>query len=174
MWRTFLFTFLTVPAGLLGLAAGWIVKDLKTGLIAGAVCFTVFFLAAAVNIFLTKTYTWADAALPVVFSAIWSLILVPFSFGTSLFSAPSFIGSAVLLAFCMLFVSRRELGRAWLATPLIIFLYEMLPLNIPGPFDDIFALTGSAGNAVLLLVKGRLARLAVAKAAGAAEKREGG
>lgn len=171
MWRTFLFTFLTVPAGLLGLAAGWLIKDLSTGLIAGAVCFTVFGLAAAANLFLTRTYTWADAALPVVFSLVWSLILVPFSFGTSLFSAPSFIGSAVLLAFCMLFVSRREMARAWLVTPLIIFLYEMLPVNIPGPFDDIFALTGSAGNAVLLLVKGRLSRLALRKAAGAARGR---
>ena len=66
MWRTFLFTFLSVPAGLLGLAAGWAIKDLKTGLIAGAVCFTVFAIAAAVNLLVTKTYTWADAALPVV------------------------------------------------------------------------------------------------------------
>lgn len=170
MWRTFLFTFLTVPAGLLGFIAGWLLKDFKTGLIAGAVCFTVFAAAAALNLLLTRTYTWADAALPVVFSVIWSLILVPFSFGASLFSAPAFMGSAVLLSFCMLFVSRRELGRAWLITPLIIFLYEMLPLNIPGPFDDIFALTGSAGNAVLLVVKGRLARLAAQKAAGAAGK----
>ncbi len=168
MWRTFLFTFLTLPAGLLGFAAGWIIKDFKTGLIAGAVCFSVLALAAAANILLTKTYTWADAALPVAFSLVWSLILIPFSFGTSLFSAPAFIGSAVLLSFCMSFVSRRELNRAWLITPLIIFLYEMLPVNIPGPFDDIFALTGSAGSAVLLLVKGRLSRLAGGRAAEAA------
>jgi hypothetical protein len=170
MWRTFLFTFLTVPAGLLGFAAGWAARDLQTGLVAGAACFSALFLAAALNIFLTKTYTWADAALPVLFSLVWSLILIPFSFGTSLFSAPSFIGSAVLLSFCMVFVSRRELPRAWLITPLIIFLYEMLPLNIPGPFDDIFALAGSAGNAVLLVVKGRLSRLAVSAARHAGRK----
>ena len=157
MWRTFVFTFLTVPAALLGFVAGWAVKDLGTGILAGAVCFTLFFIAALVNIILTKRYTAVDAALPVLFAVIWSLILVPFSFGVSLFSAPAFIGSALMLAVCMLAVNRGELKKTWLVLPVLIYVYEMLPVNIPGPFDDAFALTGSAARAIPLLLKGRAA-----------------
>jgi hypothetical protein len=34
---------------------------------------------------------------------------------------------------------------AVLWSPALVFLYEMLPINHPGPVDGAFALTGSAG-----------------------------
>jgi hypothetical protein len=33
-----------------------------------------------------------------------------------------------------------------------MFLYEMIPVTFPGPFDDAFAVAGSTGNALLLSI----------------------
>ena len=38
----------------------------------------------------------------------------------------------------------RKVHPGWLILPAVTFLYEMLPVNIPGPFDDYFAFGGSA------------------------------
>jgi len=56
----------------------------------------------------------------------------------------------------MALAKRDGVNKVWLAFPAVIFLYEMLPVNIPGPFDDLFAFGGSAANTILLLVKIRL------------------
>lgn len=123
----------------------WAVSDIRTGLLAGAIVFTLFFLAAVVNLFFVRTYSYTDAALPPVFAALWSLALAPFSFGASMFSAPAFIGSGLLLGACMFLAKRYVTGFKWLILPGLVFLYEMLPVNIPGPVDDAFALSGAAG-----------------------------
>jgi hypothetical protein len=36
-----------------------------------------------------------------------------------------------------------KMDKKWLILPALVFLYEMLPINIPGPVDDTFALGGS-------------------------------
>ena len=36
--------------------------------------------------------------------------------------------------------------KTWIIFPTIVFLYEMLPVSIPGPFDDFFAFGGSCAN----------------------------
>lgn len=140
MWRSFAVAFLSFPFTLLAFAIGWAARDIKTGLLAGAVIFTVFFTAAVVNLFYVKTYSYFDAALPAVFAALWSLALAPFSLGLSVFSAPAFIGAGLLLGGCLVIAKRYSTGLRWLLLPAAVFLYEMLPVNIPGFIDDTLAL----------------------------------
>lgn len=64
MLRSFAIAFLSFTFTALAFAAGWALADLKTGLLAGAAMFTVFFTAAVVNLFFVKSYSYADAALP--------------------------------------------------------------------------------------------------------------
>lgn len=118
--------------------------DLRTGLLAGGAVFGIFLLAALISLFFIKSYSYGDAALPPLFSVFWSLAMAPFSFGTSLFSAPAFIGAGALLGACMALAKRYGTGLKWLALPALVFVYEMLPVNIPGPVDDTFALGGAA------------------------------
>jgi len=148
MLRSFAIAFLSFPFTALAFAAGWALADLKTGLLAGAAMFTVFFTAAVVNLFFVKSYSYADAALPAVFAALWSLALAPFSLGLSVFSAPAFIGAGLLLGACMVLVKRFKAGPWLLALPAAVFFYEMLPVNLPGFVDDTFAL-GAAFAVVL-------------------------
>ena len=153
MWRTLALGAVSFPFTLLAFLIGWAARDLRAGLLAGAVVFTVFFVASVVSLFFIKKYSYIDAALPAVFAAFWSLVLAPFSFGASLFSAPAFIGAAVMLGACMAIAKRFALQKSWLLFPAVVFLYEMLPVNIPGQFDDMFALTGAIGYALTLFVR---------------------
>ena len=156
MWRAAAINVLSFPFSMLAFITGWGIWDLRTGILAGAAAFAVFFIASVAALFFIKTFSYLDAVLPPLFSIVWSFILFPFTFGTALFSAPAFIGSAFLLGACMALAKRDGVNKVWLAFPAVIFLYEMLPVNIPGPFDDLFAFGGSAANTILLLVKIRL------------------
>jgi hypothetical protein len=146
MWRSLTISFLSFPFSLLVFLISWAVSDIRTGLLAGAIAFTLCFLAAVINLFFVRTYSYTDAALPPVFAGLWSLALAPFSFGASLFSAPAFMASGLLLSACMVLAKRYATGFKWLILPALVFVYEMLPVNIPGPVDDAFALSGAAGT----------------------------
>lgn len=159
MWRSLAISFLAFPFSALAFLIGWAARDLRSGLLAGAVAFTCFFIAAAVNLFFVKTWSYLDTALPAVFAVLWSLALAPFSFGASLFSAPAFIGAGLLLGACMALAKRYKTGIKWLVMPALVFLYEMLPINIPGPVDDTFALTGSAGVILIQFLRRQLPRI---------------
>ena len=143
MFRSLAIGALSFPFSLLALIIGWAAGDLRTGLLAGAAVFTCFFVAAVVNLFFIKEFSYLDAALPLVFAMFWSAALAPFSFGISLFSAPAFMGAALMLGVCMALDKRYLMDKKWLILPALVFFYEMLPINIPGPVDDTFALGGS-------------------------------
>ena len=153
MWRALALGFLSFPFTALAFVIGWLAKDLRAGLLAGAVVFSLFFLAQLVSLAFLRSYDYGDALLPPVFACLWSLALAPFSFGASLFSAPSFIGAGALLGACMALAKYFKSEKRWLWFPAVVFLYEMLPLNIPGPFDDMFALAGSAAYTLKLLLR---------------------
>jgi hypothetical protein len=153
MARSFLISFLSFPFSALAFIIGWTGWDLRTGALAAAIVFSVFFAAAMINLFFVRRFTYLDAVLPVVFAGVWSLALAPFSFGASLFSAPFFIGAAVLLGACIAVTARWDTPKGWLTLPALVFLYEMLPINIPGPVDDTFSLTASLGAVGALFFK---------------------
>lgn len=159
MWRSIFISAASFPFTALAFLIGWAVRDIRFGLLAGAVIFTGFFIAAIISLFFVKTYSYTDAALPLVFSALWSLALAPFSIGASLFSAPAFIGAALLLGACMVITKRCQTGFKWLVFPVLVFFYEMLPVNIPGPVDDMFAIGGSAAATLTMFLRRALPRI---------------
>ncbi len=69
--------------------------------------------------------------------------------GGNAFTAPACIGSAILLSINLWMVRQGKFAKSWAIIPITVFIYEMLPVNIPGPFDDYFSFGGDA--AVLLL-----------------------
>jgi hypothetical protein len=87
------------------------------------------------------------------------LVLAPFSFGASVFYAPASIGAAMLLGACMVMAKRYQMDKTWLLLPALVFIYEMLPINIPGPLDDTFALTGSVGSAIVQFMRRALPKI---------------
>lgn len=38
------------------------------------------------------------------------------------------------------------MSKTWIIFPTFVYVYEMLPISIPGPFDDMFAFGGTAAN----------------------------
>jgi hypothetical protein len=128
-----------------GVWQGW-----KAGIIAGCSTLGVCFIIATLMLFFIKRFSLVDVFIPLIFSVIWSVILLPFSFGESAFTAPSAIGSGFILTLCLWRVYHSEgQGKKWLIIPILVYMYEMLPVNIPGPFDDYFAFSGDIVSAAL-------------------------
>ncbi len=153
MWRSLLLGAISIPLSFVAFLIGWSAGSFKTGLISGLCVFVLFFLAAIVVLLFTRRISPVDVFLPIPIAVLWSVILIPFSLGTEVFTAPSCIGSAILLSMSLWMIRKGDLPNAWAVIPATVFAYEMLPINIPGPFDDWFAF---GGDAVYLLVQGIL------------------
>lgn len=155
MWKSLLLVAVSVPVSIaLGIAV-WAGANWKAGLITCCSAFAACLVIATVMAFFTRRLTLLDVFLPVVFSVLWSLVLVPFSLGSDLFTAPAAIGAGLLLTMC-LWKSYHEPGesRRWLIFPILVYIYEMLPINMPGPLDDYFALTGDVACFILYQLAG--------------------
>lgn len=155
MWKSLLLVAVSVPVSIaLGIAA-WAAANWKAGLITSCSTFAACLVIATLMAFFTRRLTLFDVFLPVVFSALWSLLLVPFSLGSDLFTAPAAIGAGLLLTLC-LWKAYHEPGesRRWLIFPILVYVYEMLPINLPGPLDDYFALTGDVACFILYQLAG--------------------
>jgi len=150
MWKSLLLVLVSVPLSVaLGLAF-WVAQGWKAGLIACCLTIAVCLTIATLMAFLTRRFTLLDVFLPLIFSVLWSLILMPFSLGADIFAAPSAIGSGMLLTLCLWRVYHENgAGKNWLILPILVYIYEMLPVNIPGPIDDTFALTGDLACVLL-------------------------
>jgi hypothetical protein len=150
MWKSLLLAVLAVPLSLALGVVFWVAEGWRMALI---VCFGAFaacLVAATLMAFFTRRFTLFDVFLPVIFSVVWSAILAPFSLGADLFTAPAAIGAGLLLTLCLwkVYHDNGE-GRGWLIFPILVYVYEMLPINIPGPIDDYFALSGDLASVIL-------------------------
>ncbi|MBF0407225.1 MAG: hypothetical protein HQM10_07720 [Candidatus Riflebacteria bacterium] len=153
MGRSLIIIFAAVPLSLL--AGIWMYFENGTiwGIRGGILTFIFLAVLAGLNLFFQKKISLLDVILPVPVAAIWSLALSFFSFGATVFSAPTCIGAAFCLSFC-LWKFREAENTNWLILPVVCFLYEMLPVNIPGPFDDYFAFGGAVTSVVILSIIG--------------------
>jgi hypothetical protein len=150
MWKSLLIVVVSVPLSIALGIAFWAAQGWKIGLIACFSTFAACLVAATLTAFFTRRFTLFDVFLPVIFSVIWSAILTPFSLGADLFTAPAAIGAGLLLTLCLWKVHHEGgEGRRWLIFPILVYIYEMLPINIPGPIDDYFALTGDFASVIL-------------------------
>jgi hypothetical protein len=154
MWKSLLVVVVSAPLSIAVGLAFWVAQDWRAGLIACFGTFAVCLVAATLLAFFTRRITLVDVFLPLIFSVVWSLILMPFSLGSDLFTAPAAIGSGMLLTWCLWRVYHEGgqdmgVGRKWLIFPILVYVYEMLPINIPGVFDDYFALSGDLACVLL-------------------------
>jgi hypothetical protein len=150
MWKSLLVVVVSAPLSLAVGLAFWAAQSWRSGLVACFGTFAACLVAATLLVFFTRRLTLVDVFLPLIFSVVWSLILMPFSLGTDLFAAPAAIGSGILLTWCLWRVYHEGgEGRNWLIFPILVYVYEMLPINIPGVFDDYFALSGDMACVLL-------------------------
>jgi hypothetical protein len=159
MMRTLAVGCLTPLLALLSFAVGWLAKDWQVGLIATLVTFGVGIVLMAVSLLWIRRITWPDVLAPVVFSIPWTLLLLPLKLVTADFIPGTFVVAAMFLSACLWMYKEERITREFLILPTLVFLYEMLPINIPGPIDDFLCLTGSAGSTVV----GRIKALAVGR-----------
>lgn len=130
----------------LGLFAGgivWANSGFVTGLNVAAAIFGLGFIIAFSMLFFIKQFSTADVFLPIPVSIIWCIILLPFHLSSGLFTAGTAIGSGFILSICLWMYKNGQMSKTWIIIPMIVYFYEMLPIAIPGPFDDAFAFGGS-------------------------------
>ena len=150
MWQSILLFLLAFPFSALAGAIAWIAWNFKTGAWVALSVFALFAALSAARLLTLKTFSTVDLFLPIAAAAVWSLVLTPLELGSNLFSAPAAIGSALLLTLSLWRVRHQEMrGKGWLIYPVLVFIYEMLPVNIPGPVDDYLAFGSSAVTTVL-------------------------
>lgn len=151
MWKSVVLLGIAGPLGLLMGAVFWALRDWRAGVIAGCCTVAACLVAATLLVLFRPRFTQFDVFLPLGFSVIWSAVMVPLSLGADLFTAPAAIGSGLILSLC-LWKAHQEPGRSrkWLILPALVYLYEMLPINLPGPLDDYLAFGGDAVAAILL------------------------
>ncbi|HVU45878.1 MAG TPA: hypothetical protein VHD85_07125 [Terracidiphilus sp.] len=155
MWKSVLLVAVSAPVSVVLGIAVWVGAGWKAGLITCCCAFAAGLVVATVMAFFTRRLTLFDVFLPVIFSALWSLVLIPFSLGEDVFTAPSAIGAGLLLTLCLWKVYHEDgQSRRWLIFPILVYIYEMLPINLPGPFDDYFALTGDVAFYILYQLAG--------------------
>jgi hypothetical protein len=149
MVRTFLILALGFVVAICGGIIGWMWGDWRVGLTVFLCATGISFVGASASILMIRTLMWLDVFFPFVISVPWTIILLPLKIPTQLFAAPAAIGSGLLLTLALWMHKSRGSSKAWIILPVIAWLYEMLPINIPGPFDDMFAFGGQI--TVLLL-----------------------
>jgi hypothetical protein len=147
MGKSFLtgcFSMMVIPVVFI---AGCILFGWKIGLVAALGAFVLLVGLIFYFLITAKGISWLDICLPVpvaiFFSILWFPIQFFLEFGTNLFSIPACIGSAILLSMSLFWVKEKHMPRAWLAIPLASFIYEILPVDIPGPVDEYVAFGGS-------------------------------
>ncbi len=143
MWKSMLLIALSVPLAICAAIIAWISINFRAGIIAGCSVLAICIIAATLMLFFLKRFSLVDVFLPLIFSVIWSVALIPVTLPEAVFSVPTAIGSGFILTMCLWRVYHDpRVGKGWLIFPIIVYMYEMLPVNIPGPFDDIFAFGG--------------------------------
>lgn len=150
MWKSIALIVLAFPLSVTALIVFWVGNNWRAGVAAAGCTFAICLFAATVMLFFIRKLSLVDVFLPVVFSVAWSLVLTPLSLGTEIFTAPTAIGSGLLLTVCLWrYYHNNSIGRYWLILPTLIYVYEMLPINIPGPIDDYFSFGGDLACTIL-------------------------
>ncbi|MBL8995412.1 MAG: hypothetical protein JNM63_18850 [Spirochaetia bacterium] len=160
MWRSIVFIVAGLPLGLGGWVITWLItKDFRSGLIAMAIIMTASMALALANLFFIKKLSTPDIFLPIPFALVWSVVLFPFGITSEYFNIASFLGSSILLTLSLWWVREGKMKPGWIIFPALVYLYEMIPVNIPGPFDDIFGFGGSVTALIIQGIKYRSLRL---------------
>lgn len=130
---------------------GGISVGIKAGWFAGMMSAVVLFLVLiGVSIYLMNTakqLTVLDCILPLPIGAISAVLFTPVGFmSASLFSAATCLGASFFLTMMLFLYRAKKIHGGFLILPFLVFLYEILPVELPTDLDNLLCLGGNGVN----------------------------
>jgi hypothetical protein len=114
------------------------------GLLAGLGAMTLAGIIAAIFMNSGGKLTIADCIMPTILSIISGIVFAPLQLlEGSFFSSATCIMSGVLFSIGLWLHKVGRMSGPWLIFPLLTFVYEMLPIELPSDMDNLFAFGGS-------------------------------
>lgn len=116
----------------------------------------LFFVLIGISVYLmnnAKHLTVTDCILPIPLGAISAFLFAPVSlFSGSIFSAATCLGASLLLSIMLLMYRAKKIRGCMLVIPFVVFIYELLPIELPSDIDNILCLGGSGVSFITSLV----------------------
>lgn len=139
---------ISAAAGLsVGMSFG-IGKGLLTGILLLAVllCGSVYLMNNA------KQLTVSDCIMPLPIGALSAFLFAPVGLMEgNFFSVATCLGASLFLTIMLFLYKSKKIGAKWLILPFLVFIYELLPIDLPTDLDNFLSLGGNGVN--LLLAK---------------------
>jgi hypothetical protein len=142
------------PVGLLlsiliGIASGQSLGFLW-GIIIGIVAFSICFVVVVFVLNRSKTLTIFDCTLPFVISAIAAIAFSPVSLiSADALNIATCIFSGAMLSVGLILYRIGRLKGAYLVIPMLTFIYEILPIDLPASVDNIIGFGVNTLNLVV-------------------------
>lgn len=128
---------------MIGIASGQSIGVLW-GIVIGTVAFIICVTIVAVIINRSKTLTIVDCGLPFLISVFAAFAFAPIAiFSGNIISIGTCIFSGVLLSIGLILYRLDKIQGALLVLPMLTFIYEILPIDLPSDLDNILALSTS-------------------------------
>lgn len=128
------------------------------GILGGIVCSSIFFkfyhrfIATQI-----KGLTVLDCLIPFFVSLVSGVIFAPVSlFSASVFSIATCIYSGVLLSATLFLYKAQKVSVGYLVFPFLVFMYEILPIELPTDIDNILALSGNTAHQFVALTAAKM------------------
>lgn len=118
-----------------------------TGILSGLVILLAL-IAVSVHLMNTaKNLTVLDCILPIPIGAVSAFLFAPISLaGGSIFSALTCMGASLLLTIMLFLYKSKRIYAGWLVIPFLVFIYELLPIELPTDLDNLLCLGGNGVN----------------------------
>lgn len=134
---------------MIGIASGQSVGTLW-GIIIGTVTLIVFIVVISFVVNRSKKLTIVDCVLPFIISVIAAVAFAPVAlFSGNLFSIATCIFSGVLMSVGLILFKLGKIHGAFLVLPMLTFIYEILPIDLPSDLDNILAFSVTTINLVV-------------------------
>jgi len=90
-----------------------------------------------------RVLSWIPIFLPPIVTIPWVVVLAPLKLAEDIFSIPSALAASALFTLVLAAVKKKHLPKRWVILPLLSWIYECLPITLPGPIDEFLAIGGS-------------------------------
>ena len=123
------------------------------GILVGLALFIVLLGVAVYLMNNAKRLTVLDCILPIPIGAIAAVLFAPISlFAGSVFSAVTCLGASLLLSIMLFLYRAKKIHGGFLVIPFLVFVYEILPIELPTDIDNFLSLGGDGVNFVTSLL----------------------
>jgi len=126
-----------------GFLIGWIMWDIRTGIVVASTLFAVFFLLGGFFLAIVGDLSWFSVSLPLIGATIYSILpnILPSPIDDTVVMA-----AGAMLTF-VLWLRKQPETPKWIIFPLLMAsLYTLVGGLIPGPVDEIIVTAISSGT----------------------------